>query len=78
MDRGNDPLIRTFVDFVGMRFDVARAEPDDLDLVGAFGRTSRVPRTVLLDRAGRVVQDHRGQTDFPKLERGLKELARAR
>jgi hypothetical protein len=74
LDRGNRPLIRAFVDFVGLRGDVALAEPDDLDLVGAFGRTDQVPRTLLLDGAGRVRQDHRGQTDFPRLERGLAGL----
>lgn len=74
LDRANRPLVRAFVDFVGLRGDVALATPDDLELVGAFGRTVRVPRTVLLDREGRIVQDHQGLTNFPKLERGLEAL----
>lgn len=78
MDRGNRPLIRTFVKFVGLGCDVALAEPDDLDLVGAVGRTLQVPRTLLLDRRGRVLQDHQGQTDFPRLQRGLRKLAAER
>jgi thiol-disulfide isomerase/thioredoxin len=70
-------LIRTYVEFVKFRFDVALAQPDDLELVGGLGRTRRVPRTVLLDRHGAIVLDHVGQTDFPALRRRVVQLLRA-
>ena len=67
-------LVRTYVEFVGYRFDVALARPDDLELVAAFGLTRQVPRTVLLDGAGRVLRDFEGLTDFVTLRRELDAL----
>ncbi|MBW2534945.1 MAG: TlpA family protein disulfide reductase [Deltaproteobacteria bacterium] len=67
-------LVQTYVQFVGFQFPVLLAEPNNLDLVGGLGATPQVPRTVLLDPAGRVAQDHVGQTDFPRLERGIKRV----
>lgn len=65
-------LVKTYVDFVGFTFPVALATPDDLALIAALGRTARVPRTVLIDARGQIIQDHRsGQTDFERLHRGL-------
>lgn len=60
-------LIETYVSVVGLTFDVLLAHPSDPDLVRALGPTTQVPRTLLLDRKGRVVLDQPGQTDFPKL-----------
>ena len=68
-------MIQTYVDFVGFRFDVLLARPDDLELVGGLGATKKVPRTLLLDRKGRIVLDQVGQTDFVKLEAAIKALS---
>ena len=75
LDRSAHALIETYVRFVGINFDVGLAEPNDLELIAAFGPTRQVPRTVLLDRAGRVAQDHpEGQTDFRRLDAALRRL----
>jgi len=71
-------MVQTYVGFVGFRFPVLLAEPTNLELVGGLGPTKQVPRTVLLDAKGVVVQDHVGQTDFPRLERALATLLKAR
>ena len=71
-------MVQTYVGFVGFRFPVLLAEPTSLELVGGLGPTKQVPRTVLLDAKGVVVQDHVGQTDFPRLERALAPLSKAR
>jgi cytochrome c biogenesis protein CcmG/thiol:disulfide interchange protein DsbE len=71
-------LVQTYVGFVGFRFPVLLAEPTSLELVGGLGQTKQVPRTVLLDAKGALVQDHVGQTDFPRLERALATLLKAR
>lgn len=68
-------MIQTYVDFVGFRFAVLLARPDDLELVGGLGTTQQVPRTVLLDRKGRIVLDQVGQTDFAKLDAAIKALS---
>lgn len=70
-------MVQTYVGFVGFRFPVLLAEPTSLELVGGLGPTRQVPRTVLLDAKGVVVQDHVGQTDFPRLERALARLTKA-
>jgi len=67
-------LVRTYVEFVGFKFDVLLAKPDDLDLVGAIGPTRQVPRTILADSDGRVVLDQSGFTDFAILEPKLDAL----
>lgn len=67
-------LIKTFVEVTGIRYDVLLAEPQDLELVGALGKTWQVPRTVLLDRQGRLVLDQVGQTNFPELLRRVQQL----
>jgi len=67
-------LITTYVTFVGFRFPVLLAQPDDLELVGGLGVTKQVPRTVLLDPVGRVIQDHVGQTSFDKLAPAIDRL----
>jgi hypothetical protein len=66
--------LEEYVRFVGMGFPVVLAGPDDLDLVAAFGATTKVPRTVLLDREGRALVDHQGQTDFLRLRRAIEPL----
>ena len=67
-------MVQTYVEFVGYTFPVLLAEPNNLELVAALGPTKRVPRTVLLDRAGRIVEDHVAQTHFDRLERALDKL----
>jgi peroxiredoxin len=67
-------VIKTYVDYLGFRFPVALAAPTDLDLVAAFGPTKAVPRTLLLDRDGRIVLDQHSQTDFPGLEQRVRDL----
>jgi thiol-disulfide isomerase/thioredoxin len=67
-------IMQTYVEFVKFRFDVAVARPDDLELVGALGKTRRVPRTVLLDQSGIIVLDHVGQTNAPELKKQLGRL----
>jgi thiol-disulfide isomerase/thioredoxin len=69
-------LIQTYVDFVGFRFDVLYARPDNLDLVAALGPTPQVPRTVLVDASGMLVLDQTAQTDFVALEGQLERLLR--
>lgn len=71
-------LVRTYVEFVGFKFDVLLARPDDLELVGAIGATRQVPRTMLVDSEGRVVIDQSGFTDFATLEPQLERLLRGR
>lgn len=72
-------LVRTYVDFVGFRFPVALATADDLALISAVGATAKVPRSVLFDGRGQLVQDHaRGQTDFGRLYRALDKVSRER
>jgi len=48
--------------------------PHDPPLVGAIGQTFHVPRTVLIDKAGRKVLDHKGQTDFRVVEQRIQGL----
>lgn len=67
----NLAMISAFVEVAGYRFPVLLATPTDLELVGGIGQTSVVPRTVLLDRAGRTIQDHVGRTDFNRLVVGI-------
>jgi peroxiredoxin len=67
-------LVRTYVEFVGFKFDVLLATPDDLELVGAVGATRQVPRTLLVDSEGRVVLDQSGFTDFATLEPRVEKL----
>jgi len=68
--QGSTPikLVRLYVEEMGLRFDVLLASPSDPALVAALGQTPLLPRTVLLDRSGRVVLDQAGGTDFQKLE----------
>ncbi len=68
------PLVQAFVEVTGITYPVLLAEHDNLDLVGAFGQVKHVPRTVLLDAAGRELHEHVGQTDFPKLYKQLDAL----
>jgi hypothetical protein len=63
---------------MGFRFDVLLASPEDLELVGAVGKTPLLPRTVLLDREGRAVLDQIGYTDFQVLEKKILELLSTR
>ena len=70
------PMIRTFAEVMGLTYPVMLAEPDDATLAAALGRTTRVPRTLLLDAHGRVLLDMTGQTDFPKLIKVLDKLRR--
>ncbi|MBW2731700.1 MAG: TlpA family protein disulfide reductase [Deltaproteobacteria bacterium] len=75
LDVKSKALVRAYVDFMGFSFPVAFVSPDDPRLLSAVGKTSRVPRSVLIDRGGRVIQDHRGgQTDFARLYRALDGL----
>lgn len=75
LHRRGHALVKTYVDFVGLRFAVGVVDPEDLRLVSALGLTKRVPRTLLLDRSGRRRQDHvAGQTDFPRLLEGIAQL----
>lgn len=67
-------LIRTYVEVTGMTYDVLLAAPQNLELVGALGKTPQVPRTVLLDQQGRVVLDQMGQTDFSAVRRRVRRL----
>lgn len=61
------PLVRTFVEVMGITYPVLLAEPTNPELVGALGTTRQVPRTLLLDPQGRVELEMVGQTDFPRL-----------
>jgi peroxiredoxin len=72
----NLTMIRTYIEHVGFRFDVLLAGPEEL--LGALGTTQKVPRTVLLDRRGHIVLDHRGQTNFPQLEAQILKRLKAR
>ncbi|PID37899.1 MAG: hypothetical protein CSA24_02030 [Deltaproteobacteria bacterium] len=78
LQRRGRALVKTYVDFVGLRFPVGIADPEDLRLVGALGLTKRVPRTLLYDQRGHLRQDHSaGQTDFPRLIEGIGKLLRS-
>ncbi len=68
------PIVQAYVEVMNLSFDVLLAQPDDLDLVAAVGLTRQVPRTLLLDRRGRVLLDQRGQTDFAALRARLRPL----
>jgi thiol-disulfide isomerase/thioredoxin len=61
-------LVDLYVEDVGFRFPVLLAAPDDLELIGGLGPTRSVPRTVLLDGAGRMVLDQVGETRFQAVE----------
>lgn len=78
MDVRGFRLIKTYVDHVGFRFPVMLAPPNDLDLVTAMGKTRRVPRTLLLDRQGRIALDHQGYTDFAQLHARINGLLKHR
>jgi thiol-disulfide isomerase/thioredoxin len=67
-------LIQTYAQYVGFSFPVLLARADELELVGALGRTANVPRTVLLDRQGHIVLDQQGQTILPQLETQIRRL----
>jgi peroxiredoxin len=68
----NLTMIQAFVEVAGYGFPVLLATPTDLELVGGIGATNVVPRTVLLDRQGRIIQDHGGRTSFARLVEGIK------
>lgn len=68
------PLVKTYVEVTKIPFAVLLAEPGNLELVGALGKTPQVPRTVLLDRGGSVVLDHRLRTRFPQLRAKINQL----
>ena len=67
-------LVQLYVSEMGIRFPVLLAPPDDLELVGGVGATKAVPRTLLLDRQGRIVLEHVGRTRFQALEAKVLEL----
>lgn len=67
-------LVKIYVEDAGLRFPILYATPDDLELVGAFGKTPQIPRTLLLDRKGRVLLDQIGETRFVPLEAKILEL----
>lgn len=67
-------LVRLYVEDCGFRFPILLAEPDNLELIGAFGKTPQIPRTLLLDLEGRVTLDQLGQTRFAALEARIREL----
>jgi thiol-disulfide isomerase/thioredoxin len=71
-------LVKLYAEEMGFRFDVLLASPEDLELVGAVGKTPLLPRTVLLDREGRAVLDQIGYTDFQVLEKKILELLSTR
>ncbi len=64
-------LVRIYVEVSGLTFPILLATPDNLELIGAFGKTAEIPRTLLLDREGRVLYDQSGQTGFAALEARL-------
>jgi thiol-disulfide isomerase/thioredoxin len=66
-------LVKLYVEDAGFRFPVLLAAPDNLELIGGLGRTQLIPRTVLLDRAGRPLLDHAGRTRFVELEKKILE-----
>ena len=70
-------LIKTYVEYVGFSFDVLLARPNDLELVGALGVTKQVPRTVLLDGQGKIVDDQLGSTNFDRLRQRIEPLLAA-
>lgn len=72
------PLVRSYVEAMALSFEVLLAEPDDEQLRAALGPTRQVPRTVLLDRRGRVVLDQQGQTDLTLLLRLVEQVANER
>jgi peroxiredoxin len=67
-------LVRLYVEETGFRFPVLVAAPDDLELVGGLGRTPEIPRTLLLDREGRILLDQVGETRFAALEAAVLRL----
>jgi peroxiredoxin len=67
-------LVRLWVDEMGIRYPVLLAPPGDLELVGGVGQTKAVPRTLLLDRQGRIILDQLGKTRFQVLENKVLEL----
>ena len=65
-------LAGTYLELIRPGFPVAISRMDDPRLVAAVGRTLAVPRTLLIDPKGRIVQDHhQGRTDFAAIEREL-------
>jgi peroxiredoxin len=68
------PMIQTYVDFVGFRFDVVRVQPDNLDLITAFGPTKLVPRTLLLNAKRQIIIDQKGSTRFAEVRAELEKL----
>lgn len=77
LDKRGEALVQTYVDFLNFRFPVLIADPENLELVAALGITHHVPRSVLFDREGHLVQDHLvGMTDFPKLYKAIEGLLR--
>lgn len=76
LDVRGRPMVQPYVEFVGFKFDVLLARPDDIELVGGLGVTRQVPRTVLLDARGRIVLDQQGATDFAALRAGVERSLR--
>ena len=74
LDRRTGPLVKTYVNYMHMRFSVAIAEPDNAALLAALGRTHKVPRTLLLDPQGRVRLDFQGATRFKKLRANVERM----
>ena len=62
-------MIETYVRFTGIPFDVALAEPTHPALRVGLGPTRHVPRTLVLDARGSILEDFQGLTQLPRLER---------
>jgi hypothetical protein len=77
VNRKGIPLVETYVEVMKLDYDILLAEPENLDLVAAVGPTRQVPRTLLLDREGRVVLDQMGRTDLQLLTRKVERMLNA-
>gem|GEM_PF-5862225 len=78
LDR-NFRLVEAYAEVMDLRYPVGLSSPDNLDLVAALGQVKQVPRTVVLDAQGQIVQDQdTGQTHFGTLLDKIASLKPAR
>ncbi len=74
LDLQGSKFVKPYVDAMGLTFEVLLSHPDSLDLTQVFGKITQVPRTLLLDREGRVVLDQMGQTNFYALQKKIDDM----
>jgi len=71
MDQDGVDTVKAFVQKMGMNYPVVMA---DTNVVAAYGNIEAIPTTFIIDRTGRIVNQHLGLTDKAEFEAEIKPL----